>query len=103
MSHPTEFRASLLLSAQRALLGAVTQHLRAVTIGYDEKGCTLRGYFDAGASDEEKELLDVAMTEMVADFPNIERWEFEAVDRAELEEMEVLDVWVYRRHERNGV
>ena len=59
----------LRLSAQRALWGAITPNLRAVSA--DIRGTVIRwrADFDLPPTEEELELLSVAATEVIADFP----------------------------------
>jgi hypothetical protein len=97
----SDLRMKVLLSANRALWGSVTPALRGVTVDYKKEQLVLRAYFDRGASEEDKELLDVAMTEMMADLDqHIEHWQYEPIDLAFPQKMEVLKDWVYIRHER---
>lgn len=67
-------RNSLLLSAQRALLGAITPKIRAIYLrGFEDegnlKGFALRVYFESVPTEEEQEILRIATTEIVSDFP----------------------------------
>ena len=100
MPDQIELRQRIILSVNRALLGAITSHLRGVTVDYDKNSFTMRGYFDIGATEDEKEILDAALTEIVADFHSeIEKWTFEAVDKPYPEKMEPLKEWMFLRHE----
>ena len=64
-----ELRKSLLLSAQGALLGAVPATLRAVSLDVEEQTIVFRAVFEPGASEDDRELVSVAATEVIADFP----------------------------------
>jgi hypothetical protein len=91
-----------LLSSNRALLGAVTPGLRGVTIEYNSQLFTLRAYFDNGATDNDKELIDLALTEIIADLHNeIKEFKFEPIDLNFPNKMTCLSHWVYLRHEDN--
>jgi hypothetical protein len=95
-----DLKARLIISANRAFTGAITKQLRSVTIGFDESNCLMRGYFDSGATVEDKERLDAAFTEVIADlYGEIDKWSFEAVDKPVPEPTEMLNFWVYSRHE----
>ena len=95
-----DLRTRVLFSANRALWGAITQNLRAVTVDYNKQWLTLRAYFDNGATEDDKELIDVALTEMIADlWQEIEQCRYEAVDLPFPNKMEVLADWLYMRHE----
>ena len=96
----TVLRTNIILSTNRALLGAITPHLRAIAIDYDSQKFLLRGYFDLGATEEEKEMLNAALTEITADlWQEIKEWKFEAIDRPYPSEMESLKEMVFRRYE----
>jgi hypothetical protein len=63
---------SVLLSMQRALLGAVTPHLRAVLVDIDTKKELLFFffYYDCEVTDELFDLASGACAEASADFPD---------------------------------
>lgn len=63
-----DIRLNLLLGSQTALLGAVTRNLRAVTCDFDEKMITMRFIFDGEPTEWQRELCEVATTEVVAGF-----------------------------------
>ena len=89
----------IILSANRALLGAVTKNLRGVTVDYYSDQIILRAYFDKGATDADKELIDIALSEIVADFNEINGCKYEPVDLFFPAKMTKLKDWVYLRHE----
>ena len=89
-----------LLSTNRALLGAVTTNLRGVTIDFNNQIFILRAYFDNGATDDDKELINVALTEIIADLHNeIKEFQFEPIDLNFPNKMTCLKHWVYLRNE----
>lgn len=91
-----------LLSSNRALLGAVTPHLRAVTIDFNGQLFILRAYFDKEATSDDKELIDIALTEIIADLHHeIKEFKFEPVDLHFPNKMTCLKHWVYLRHEEH--
>ena len=80
--------------------GAITPHLRGVTVDYNNQCLTLRAYFDSGAGDDAKELVDNALTEMFADLHNeIEKCRYEPVDLPFPGKMEMLKLWIYVKPE----
>ncbi len=96
----TPLRTKVILSANRALLGAVTTHLRAVTLDYNNELLILRAYFDNGATADDKELIDIALTEIIADLSQeIKQFIYEPVDSFYPTKMDVLKDWVYKRDE----
>jgi hypothetical protein len=64
-----DIRAALLLSVQRALLGAVPHNLRAVTCDWEGTEIKLRFVFDGEIADESQETAWIVGTEVIADFP----------------------------------
>jgi hypothetical protein len=65
-------RVDMLLSVQRALLGAIGASLRAIAVRYTEISVTLIVLADNEWEPEQQDALEVALTEIVADFPQIE-------------------------------
>ena len=65
-----ETRTRLLLSLQRALLGAVPPALRQVSCGWSGTEITLRFVFHGPISDADRETAEIASTEVIADFPD---------------------------------
>jgi hypothetical protein len=61
----------LLLSAQRALLGHVGNSVLAIAIQALESQIELIAYAENRITDDEKEALDMALTEVLADFPTV--------------------------------
>ena len=98
--NPDTLRQRIILSANRALLNAITPHLRAITIHHDDSSFIMRAYYDKGATVEETEILDAANAEIIADlYPAIENWSFEVVEKPYPEEMNSLTEWIFKRHE----
>ena len=63
--------AALLLSAQRALLGNVGPNVLAVYVAGSDDQLRFHAYVDEDATGDELEALSVAVTEMIADFPDV--------------------------------
>jgi hypothetical protein len=61
--------APLRLSAQRALLGAVGPDVLGVCVALEDGRLSFDGFMAESATDDEREALDMAATEMLADFP----------------------------------
>ena len=68
MQAPADIRTRLLLSVQRALLGAVPASLREVTCGWEDSWIKLRFVFDGEIAAVDKESAQIAATEVIADF-----------------------------------
>lgn len=96
-------RSLILLSTQRALLGAITPNMKAITIGYNETSFTLRVYFSSQPSEEEMELLTEITSEIAADIPSFKDFNEEAIVSGESpSEVKRLDEWVYLQHTSQG-
>ena len=65
-----EIRTRLLLSLQRALLGAVPPALRQVSCGWSGTEITLRFVFHGPISDADRETAQIVGSEVIADFPD---------------------------------
>jgi hypothetical protein len=87
------------LSAQRALLGAVPFRLRAVSVEIEGSIVRMKGIFDSGCTECDKEVLFVAGTEIIADFPSSFNIEEECLVVPHPQPMEHLTHLVYLRHE----
>jgi hypothetical protein len=61
-------RVLLLLSAQRALLGAVTPNIRAIRCTMKEKLVSLEFIFDSDYSDEDWDRCETVAAEIIGDF-----------------------------------
>jgi len=61
-------QADLLLSVQRALLGAVSSSLRAVACAWHDEQIILRFVFDGSISDADEESMHIVASEVIADF-----------------------------------
>jgi hypothetical protein len=59
----------LRLSAQRALLGNIGAHLRAVAVSYRGQTIVFDALVDPEATDEEREDLEDAAHDVIADYP----------------------------------
>ncbi|WP_461112599.1 hypothetical protein [Spirosoma jeollabukense] len=58
-----------MLSVQRALLGAIKPHMRAVYVGHDEKSIFLKLFVDQIVTEDDLEDISVIGNEVIADFP----------------------------------
>jgi len=64
-----EIRTKLLLSLQRALLGAVSPALREVSCSWEGKQIKLRFVYDGEISEEDRDAAYIVGAEVIADFP----------------------------------
>lgn len=89
-------RSLILLSTQRALLGAITPNMKAITIGYNKTFFILRVYFASQPTEEELELLTEVTSEIAADIPSLKDFKEEAIVSEESSnKLKKLDEWVY--------
>lgn len=92
-------RARVLLSVQRALLGAVTPPLRGVAVAWDDAAVEIVCYFDGPISKQSHELMSEVQTEVLADLAEGEDVRLTCEQRDAPAELEPMGTWVYRRHE----
>lgn len=63
--------SALLFSLHRALFGAIPKNLKGLRVKITNDLLIWQAFFDTEPTEEEKEVLRVASTEVIADFPNI--------------------------------
>jgi hypothetical protein len=97
-------RSAVLLSLQRALLGAVPSSLRGVTCGWDDQRITLRFIFDGPIHEDDEQEMYVVGAEVVADFKALVSIDEQVirVDSPEKLTGYALQAWAYMRREPNG-
>jgi hypothetical protein len=68
-----DFLAELMPSLNRALLGHIGPALRKVAVhpGWENKEVTIVAVFDGPVSERDKEDMEVTLTEVIADFPEV--------------------------------
>ena len=91
----------LRLSAQRALWGHVPPCLRTASISFVEKEITWRCCFDSDVTEEDIELLQMAGTEIIADFESGITIKEEMLVVPFPEKTTDFSLLVYYRHEHN--
>ncbi|WP_061249968.1 hypothetical protein [Leptospira alstonii] len=93
-------RKSVLLSAQRALLGNISPNLRAVSIGFTEQSISIRFYYETQPSEIEYDLVDSITSEILADFDHINNIDEEIiVTQEKANQLNGLNDWIYLRFE----
>ncbi|MGO9672979.1 MAG: hypothetical protein ACLPSF_02220 [Methylocella sp.] len=61
---------SVILSVNRALLGAVSPSLRSVQVEYADNEINIYCFFDGAISEDDSEDMSAAASEVAASFPN---------------------------------
>lgn len=61
----------LILSAQRALFRAIPKNTKAIYAKIENNHLIWKVFFDQEPTENEKNLLSIAATEVIADFPEI--------------------------------
>ena len=90
----------LRLSAQRALLGAISPPIRLVKIAQTEREITFSAIAAVPLSEKEREALSVASAEIISDFPECTIKEILEISDQPLPREDVLaNGWVYLRAE----
>jgi hypothetical protein len=93
--------ASLRLSAQRALLGAIHPDVRLVKVRRDDDRITFTAICDLPFSDATLDALTTAATEIAADFPSCHVDERITGSADALPQEDVLrEAWVFERAAR---
>ena len=93
---------NLKLSAQRALWGHIPPILRSVSLEYKNHKIFFQCVYDGEPSEDDKELLSMAGTEIAADFPDhIEEFVEQHLAVKFPEKVPDLENLVYLRHEHN--
>jgi hypothetical protein len=94
------FRAGVLLSVQRALLGVATPSLRGVAMSWDDKRIQARFVYE-DEDEEHVELMQEAETQVIADFAPEVAVEFcvEVVPADIVIPFSDKEIWAYLRRE----
>ncbi len=97
-----ELRTKLLLSLQRALLGAVSPALRQVSCGWQARQINLHFIYDGDISDDDLDAAHIVGAEVISDFS--QGWDIdENIVRLDApEKLTLLDnaaILAYRRRE----
>jgi hypothetical protein len=87
-------------SAQQALWGRVPPSLCAVSVAATENQIHFRCYFDAGAPENERQVLSEAATEIIGDFSAPWTISEEFLDLAAPEPMRHLEHLIFLRDEQ---
>lgn len=96
-----EFRRSVLLAAQVALLGEVSAAIRGVTIGWTPSDIVLRAIVDGHVDEDDQESMECVGSEIIAGFPtHLIAVEVMRVDAPLLIKPHGLRAWVFMRRER---
>ncbi|WP_022978082.1 hypothetical protein [Nevskia ramosa] len=87
------------LSAQRALWGAVPRSLRAFSAEVNDYVIRVRSVFDETATDEDRELLSIVGTEIIADYSSAFTITEEFLTVPASQAIQHLEILIYLRHE----
>ncbi|CAI3922456.1 unnamed protein product [Commensalibacter communis] len=63
------------LSANRAFLGHITSNVRAIAFDYTTNSVFIYAYYDTEPTEDDYEIIDCAVTEILADFPDFQSQE----------------------------
>ncbi|AGN35990.1 hypothetical protein OIO07_06385 [Bacillus paralicheniformis] len=92
---------NLIISCHYALLGAIPYKLRGLAVKLENETLYWKGYFNGEPTDDEIEMLSVACTEVLADFPHIKDCEEEYINHKFPLKMDKLQFWAFLRWEDN--
>jgi hypothetical protein len=91
----------LIISCHYSLLGAIPNKLRGLTVALENETLHWKGYFNGEPTEEEKEILSIACTEVIADFPIIKVVKEEYLNHLHPLKMEALQFWAFLRWEQD--
>ncbi len=92
----------LLLSAQRALLGAINSAVVGVTIEMRDLDIRVRAYITGDLSEDERETFDAATAEIVADFSHARSIDIDFIEWDKEAIREDGGYWVFLRYGYNN-
>ena len=87
----------LRLSAQRALLGAIGPGVLGISVALEGGRLAFDGFVAADATEEEREALDLAASEMLADFPEVKRLDLDISEAPDATLPDRGGEWVFLR------
>lgn len=91
---------SLALSVHRALLCAIPKNLKGLRVVIEENNKLLwQAFFDAEPTEVEKEVLRIASTEVLADYPDIHIIEEEFLYHPASLNIHSIEEWAFVRWE----
>lgn len=94
-------RQFILLSILRALIGNITEDMRAITVDYDDGNVLLKYYLAKNPEKFETELIDDIETEVLADLDEHINVTSEIVaTQRPIHELPPLKEWGFKRHEQ---
>lgn len=91
-----EYGIRLRLSAQRALLGAVSPAVTAIRVDMRDGRLTFAAFADRTLDEDEREALEMAATEIIADLPEAVALDVEIAEPV-VEATAGPGYWVYLR------
>lgn len=93
-------RNEILISVFRAMLGNISNNVRAITIGWSVNKFFIRAYFDREPQAEDIEDISIISTEVLADFRTFKEEQLDCIySKAPINELERLAEWVFIRKE----
>ncbi|MFJ8261015.1 hypothetical protein ACIQ4I_03505 [Rummeliibacillus sp. NPDC094406] len=96
---------NLILSTHRALYEAIPPNVRGIICRYENGILIWKVFFDGSYTEDEKELLSCACTEVLSDFPDyIKRVEEQYIKLSYPQKMEMAPMsdWAFKRYENNN-
>jgi len=91
--------STLLFSLHRALFATIPKNLKGLRVKMINNLLIWQAFFDTEPTEEEKKVLSVACTEVIADFPNINKVEEEYLYHPTPLKNTTLEEWAFVRWE----
>jgi hypothetical protein len=93
-------KANLVVSFNRAMIGTITPHVRAITIAWTEDSLISCFYFDRAVTEFDEDIANQITTEVIADFPNIMKEETKVFHfNGDHRDIPFLEAWIFLRKE----
>ncbi|PWC11813.1 hypothetical protein B4923_13415 [Brenneria roseae subsp. americana] len=90
----------LKLTIFNSLLGNVNNNVRALAYDYYDNKIIILGYLDTDPDDDDYEVIDIAISEIMASYPDLESQEINLVKSYEpIGKLKSYQGWVFVRNE----
>lgn len=93
-------RNELMLALQSAFLGAIRKNFRAIAFDYTEDSIAIYAYLDVEPSGKDYEVIDIAISELMAIIPKIRNQDIHIVkDLSPIGKLNYYKGWFFVRCE----
>jgi hypothetical protein len=97
-----ENKLDLQLNIHNSLLGYIDKDVRAISYKYDSNKIEIFVYMDRKPNENDFEIIDKAVTEMMANDINIRKQNIEIIETHDpINKLNNYDGWIFIRYENN--